>query len=254
MKNSKVFFTKHYVNQIVTQFFAKANSINLESLSNHKYNDDITFISYGILRGTGQIFSKSKNFIYIDHGYINSSKREFTSDKRTSLKSLNGYFRVVKNDLYFNRNFNNPDNTRFNELDIKLKNLNKNGKKIILSEPSDNTLNFLKIPNWTNETIEEIKKYTDRDILIHNKFSKISLSEALKDAYAFVSCQSTAAFQAIIEGVPSYFTHNSLKHFGEIKNIEDRKLNHSLLYTATNSQWKLTEFFSNDFKNFLDNI
>ena len=170
MKNSKVFFTNHYVNQIVTQFFAKANSINLESINNYKYNNDITFISYGILRGTGQIFSKSKNFIYIDHGYINSSKREFTSDKRTSLKSLNGYFRVVKNDLYFNKNFNNPDNTRFNELDIKLKNLNQNGKKIILSEPSDNTLNFLKIPNWTNETIEEIKKYPTFQHMLEDKF------------------------------------------------------------------------------------
>ena len=123
-----------------------------------------------------------------------------------------------------------------------------------MSEPSEHVLNFLAIPNWKEETVKLIKKYTDKKIIIHNKFSELSLNDLMKNAFAFVSCQSTAAFKAVSEGVPAYFTHKSLSKYGSLDNIEDRNLNYDLLYTAANSQWKLKEFFSDEFKCYLDNI
>lgn len=248
-----VFYTDHFVNQTITQFFSKSIGLPLLNINEYKDNDEI-FISYGILRGTGDIIKKkNKNFIYIDHGFYKSSPRKFTKEKRTVLNALSGYFRVIKGDLYFNETEVNLDSKRFEQLDIELKD-KRNGEIIILSEPSENTLNFLGIENWVENTISKIKQYSDREIVIHNKFSDIPLNLLLQDAFAFVSCQSTAGFQSIAEGVPAYFTHNSLKKYGDIANIEKNLLNYDILYAAANSQWQLKEFFSDEFKLYIDKI
>lgn len=248
-----VFYTDHFVNQTITQFFSKSIGLPLLNINEYKDNDEI-FISYGILRGTGDIIKKkNKNFIYIDHGFYKSSPRKFTKEKRTVLNALSGYFRVIKGDLYFNEIEINLDSKRFEQLDIELKD-KRNGEIIILSEPSENTLNFLGIENWVENTISKIKQYSDREIVIHNKFSDIPLNLLLQDAFAFVSCQSTAGFQSIAEGVPAYFTHNSLKKYGDIANIEKNLLNYDILYAAANSQWQLKEFFSDEFKLYIDKI
>ena len=247
------FYTDHYVNQTVTQFFSKSLELPLFNINDYKDNDEI-FITYGILRGTGEIIKKKKeNFIYIDHGFYRSSPRRFTKEKKTILNELGGYFRVIKGDLYFNNFEFELDSKRFDELDIELKDKRK-GDIIILSEPSQNTLDFLEIKNWTEDTIDEIKKYSDREIVVHNKFSEIPLKSLLEKAFAFVSCQSTAGFQAITEGVPAYFTHESLKKFGNIVDIEKNQLNYDVLYAAANSQWQLKEFFSDEFKLYIDKI
>jgi hypothetical protein len=247
------FYTDHFVNQTVTQFFSKSLGLPLLNINEYKDNEEI-FITYGILRGTGEIIKKKKkNFIYIDHGFYKSSSRKFTKKKQTILNELGGYFRVIKGDLYFNETDINLDSKRFDELDIELKDKRK-GDIIVLSEPSQNTIDFLGIKNWTEDTINEIKKYSDRKIIVHNKFSDVPLKLLLQDAFAFVSCQSTAGFQSITEGVPAYFTHQSLKKYGEITDIEKSLLNHDILYVAANSQWKLKEFFSDEFKLYIDKI
>ena len=248
------YYTDHYVNQLVTQFFSKSQNLDYKKISEYKKNDNIKFCSYGILRGTGDAINSSVEYIYIDHGFFKSSNRNFNKDKRTSINELTGYFRVIKNDLYFNKNYTSSDKTRFNNLRIPLKDLNQNGEFILMSEPSEHVLNYLKIPNWKEETLSLIQKYSDKKIVIHNKFSELSLDDLIQKAFAFVSCQSTAAFKSIAEGVPAYFTHESLSKFGSVKNIEDRYLNHDLLFAAANSQWQLKEFFSDEFKSYLDNI
>lgn len=254
MINSCVYYTNHYVNQIVTQFLAKSQKLSYNRIEDYFKKDNNFFISYGILRGTGEIFNNSMNYIYIDHGYFNASSRKFTKNKQTLISDLGGYFRLIKNDYYFRDNYKNTDPSRFNSLNIDLKDLNKNGEHIILSEPSENILKFLNIPNWTEETLQDIKKYTDRKIIVHNKFSDIPLNNLMKKAFAFISCQSTAGFMSITEGIPSYFTHESFRDYGEIKDIENRNLNHELLYIAANSQWKLKEFFSDEFSNYFSSM
>ena len=253
-KEIKVYFTEHFANYTVTQIFAKSNDLIFEPLTNYTDSENFIFCSYGIKRGVDQIIKNSKDFIYIDHGYFGGSNRVFLEDGRTRLNNFDGFFRFIKNDLYFNMNNLDADPSRFNTHGINLKELNKKGEYILLSEPSKYTMDFLNIPNWTTETIKLIKKYTDRSVLVHNKFSKIKLDEALKKAYAFVSCQSTAAFKAIAMGVPAYFTHPTMTNFGKISEINNRILNHQFLYIASNNQWKLNELYSDEFKSFLSKI
>lgn len=180
IKPCTVYYTNHYVNKTVTQYIAKANEFKLENINNYLNNSDHIFISYGILRGTGEIFLKSTNYIYIDHGYMNSSDRIFTNDKKTKVHNLSGYFRVVRNDLYFNKSYHNDDKTRFNSLNLTLKDLNKKGEKIIISEPSEHVAKYLNLHNWLSDTIDEVKKHSDREIIIHNKFSNTPLNLILK--------------------------------------------------------------------------
>jgi hypothetical protein len=249
-----VFYTDHFVNKTLTQCFAKSNNFTFDHNTNHYKYNDIIYTSYGIKRGNDEIFNKFKNFIYIDHGYMNDSYRKFSEETGPSFLRFNGYFRFIRNNFYFNKVDVGDESDRFKKLNITLKDLNKNGEYILLSEPSNDTRKFLNIENWTEVTINEIKKFSDREILIHNKLSKISLNEVLKKAYAFVSCQSTAGFKAIINGIPSYFTHDSMKKYGSIEEINNRKLNHKLLYAAANNQWKISEFFTDEFKIFLSKI
>jgi len=247
------YYTDHFVNQTVMQFFSKSLGIELLPISKFNYEDKI-LCTYGILRGTAEAIKSSKEYIYIDHGFFNSSLRSFTENNHTILRGLDGYFRVIGNDLYFNKDYYLKDNKRFKKLNIELKDLNKNGEYIILSEPTENTLKYLGISDWTNNTLNKLQKITDRKIVVHNKFSEIALDDLLKNAYAFVSLQSTAGFKAIIEGVPAYFTHESLNNYGDIMQIDNRNLNHELLYLAANSQWKLNEFFDDEFKEYSNNI
>ena len=252
-RDAIVYYTDHFINKTITQFLAKTNKLELLNANSFELSDNF-FISYGILRGNEDKFKKSENFIYIDHGFMGSSTRKFLQNKQTHIRNFNGYFRLIKNDFYFNKNFVNIDSKRFYNLKIPLKDLNKQGEFIILSEPSNYTLNFLNIPNWVQDTKKLIQTYSDREIIIHNKFSKTPLDQLLKKAFAFVSCQSTAGFKSIIQGVPSYFTHETMSKFGNINDIESRKLNHDLLYAGANSQWKLSEFFSDEFKLYFSRI
>ena len=74
-----------------------------------------------------------------------------------------------------------------------------------------------------------VKNFSDRELIIHNKFSKEPLDELLMNAWAFVSLQSTAGFKAMIKGVPAYFTDPSLKNIGLIKDIEKHEINYTIL-------------------------
>tara|TARA_Y100000590_G_C15504120_1_gene932811 strand:- start:242 stop:982 length:741 start_codon:yes stop_codon:yes gene_type:complete len=232
--------TDHFVNKIVTDCFALGSKAKLIKISDLKERSEETLVSYGILRGTGEVFKKAKNFYYIDHGYLSASKRAFV-DGSTVVKNLDGYFRVVKND-FIEIKKGKFDSKRLNELDIKFKPKRKSGEFIILSEPSEHIKEFFKINNWIEKTYKELKNFTDRKILIHNKQSKISLDELLQNAWAFVSFQSAAGFKAMIQGIPAHFTYDSLKNINPIKNIESGIIDYQIFNNMAYSQWTLKEF------------
>ena len=58
----KAYFTDHFVNKTVMQFFAKSLNIKLLSIDQYQQDEEI-FCSYGILRGTAEPIKISKNFL-----------------------------------------------------------------------------------------------------------------------------------------------------------------------------------------------
>ncbi len=97
------------------------------------------------------------------------------------------------------------------------------------------------VPNWTEDTLKLVSKYTDRKVVVHNKFSEKPLNLLLKDAWAFVSLQSTAGFTAMSKGIPSYFTEDTLSHIGKIQNIENPNINYKIFDNLAYGQWTLKE-------------
>ena len=243
MEKPIVIYTDHIINRTVCYHFAKGADSLLCHVNNFR-DFNKTIATYGVLRGTLEIINKVKNYYYMDHGYFNQSKRSFEQN-RTNVSNLDGYFRVVYNNFIHNGKGNYP-NDRLKKLNINLLDQKKNGEYIILSEPSPTMKKLYNVPNWTEDTIDLVKIYTDRKILVHNKFSKDPLKLLLNDAWAFVSLQSTAGFTAMSKGIPSFFTETSLSHICNIKNIENPIIDYKIFNNLAYGQWTLKEIESGE--------
>jgi len=238
-----VLYTDHIVNKTICYNFAKGTNSLLCHVDNFKEYDK-TIATYGVLRGTYEVIKKVKNYYYMDHGYFNQSERVFKNN-RTNVMNLNGYFRIVYNNFIHNGRGDYP-NDRLKKLNLIIRDQIKSGNHIILSEPSEAMKKLYNVPNWLNNTKKLIKKYSDRKIIIHNKFSEISLNDLLLDAWGFVSLQSTAGFKAMLNGVPAYFTDKTLSHIGKIEEIENPVINYKIFNNLAYGQWTLKEIESGE--------
>tara|TARA_B100000575_G_scaffold279920_1_gene268811 strand:+ start:10722 stop:11399 length:678 start_codon:yes stop_codon:yes gene_type:complete len=218
-----------------------------------KFNDYTqTIVTYGYLRGAGDVIKKVKNFFYIDHGYFKQSDRSF-QDNKTKIKDLNGYFRIVFND-YWHHGKGNKSEDRLSKLNIKFKNINKNGDYIILSSPTLEARKYYNLINWEKETIDKIKQYSDREIILHNRNSKKTLDQILPKAWAFVSDHSSAGFKSMINGVPAYFTNKTLNNIGALQNIEKHEINYSIFNNLAYEQWNISEINSGEAWEYLSSV
>ena len=180
----------------------------------------------------------------MDHGYFNQSNRKF-ENKRTNVLDMNGYFRIVYNNLIHNGEGNYPDD-RLKKLKLNFVETKNYGDNIILSEPSETMKKIYNAHNWVNDTKKIVKKFSDRKIIVHNKFSKKPLDELLKNAWSFVSLQSTAGFKAMLSGIPAYFTETSLKKINRIEDLENPKINYNIFNNLAYGQWTLKEIESGE--------
>ena len=98
-----------------------------------------------------------------------------------------------------------------------------------------------------------MKDFSDRDIIVHNKFSNNSLDDLLENAWAFVSLQSTAGFKAMLKGVPAYLTETSLKNINKIEEIENPRINYKIFNNLAYGQWTLKEIESGEAWNTISN-
>ena len=87
------------------------------------------------------------------------------------------------------------------------------GKKIMICPPSDKVMNLWGQPDpktWTEQVIEELKKYTDRPIEVRMKptrserVSNKSIEAALaEDVHCLITYNSIAATEALLNGKPA---------------------------------------------------
>jgi hypothetical protein len=102
---------------------------------------------------------------------------------------------------------------------MKIKAPNFAGKYVLVCLSSEGIHNYLDRPDWTNETIEQIKRYTDRPIRLRHKprgrgtsgpsEAKVPLSEDLKEAWCVVTSCSIVAVEAMCEGIPVFCDNKS---------------------------------------------
>lgn len=149
----------------------------------------------------------NKSYYYIDTGYIgNMQKRK-------------DWHRIVKNGMqHSNIDYTLPNN-RFKKIAIekpylKFPGWKKDGKSILVVTPSEKPCKFYGIDRdvFVNNTINEIKKYSDRPVIIRDKVNRRdrvgsgSLYNQLDNdnIFAVVTYNSIAATEAIGYGVPCF--------------------------------------------------
>jgi hypothetical protein len=125
----------------------------------------------------------------------------------------------------------------------------KSGKHIVVAEPSPTYQKFHGIPGWTEKTITELKRHTERPLVIRDKemqrFGR-KLHEDLRGAHALVTHGSNAAVEAVIMGCPVFVHPDSAASLvgrtslGEIENpaYPERQ---PWLNALSYNQWNETE-------------
>ena len=237
-------YTDHHINRYLCYNFALGSKSLMCHVDNFKDFKNKIIATYGYLRGTGEAIKKSKNFFYMDHGYFKQSDRVF-SDNKAKIINFNGYFRIVFNDFWHDGS-GMKKSDRLEKLKINFKEQKKTGSYIILSEPTKDASIYYKLNNWVEDTKLKLIKYTDREIITHNRDSKTPLTELLKNAWAFVSDHSSAGFKSMIEGVPAYFTNSTLSRISSLNDIELHKIDYNVFNNLAYEQWKIEEIKSGE--------
>ena len=161
----------------------------------------------GTLRGSERVIWESQNrnhpFLYFDHAYFHAT-RDYKPGKFGLL------YRLIKSQMQLNKlvNLEKEDYDRISKFKpIDVKPFKKGGEHILLCPPTKAICRLYDLgfeDMYIESMITEISKYTDRNIIVRTKDTKLSLEEQLKDCHAVVTHQSTVAINAILNGVPSF--------------------------------------------------
>ena len=181
--------------------------VNTETFDYKTSNDPI--VMRGILKKKiiHQCWKTGRTFYYMDTGYFGNER---TSANPNAWKY---WHRIVKNDLQHNDIVIRPDD-RFKKFNKEFKPWKKDGRKILIAKPDEKPMKFygLELDVWLENTVNEIKKYTDRPIEIRernpNRIDRAvndTLQNALdNDVFALVTFNSIAAIESVFHGIPAF--------------------------------------------------
>jgi len=147
-----------------------------------------------------------------------------------NLRPNNHYWRICKNGIHVNF-IKGCKSDRFEKFNIKMKAPDLQGDHILVCPSSVSINQYLDRPNWTQEIVEQIKRYTDRPIKIREKprdkgtsgpaVAKIPIEEDLKNAWCCVTSCSISAIEATCAGKPVFCDEKSFAtHIGNT-NLQD---------------------------------
>jgi len=139
-----------------------------------------------------------RDFYYIDTGYFGNGKRKL-------------YHRITKNDVQWFGDIVERPWDRLEKTNVRPKKM-RSGTNILLAPPSQKLLNNydIRLDDWLAYTQEEIKKYTDRPVVVRTKKSRSArlvddtIEMALdQDVHCLVTFSSIAAGEALLHGKPA---------------------------------------------------
>lgn len=177
----------------------------------YKYDviqDGMTPVLRGILKYKimQKCLADGHDFYYVDSGYVGNN---ISRQNRMGTKL---YHRIVRNDLQHTEIRPKPDD-RWKALGIKLQ-PRKFGNKIVVAAPDEKPCRYYGInqDQWVQQTVEELKKYTDRPIEVRHRAPKridrvvtAPLNQVLaQGVHALVTYNSVAAVESILAGVPAF--------------------------------------------------
>ena len=190
--------TDEYINM-----FAKGSNFRIRDYDYNFGNTPIMIRSMGKRKLIKWCWENNHTFYYMDSGYVGNYK---------GLSNPYGwkiYHRIVKNDVQHSDIKDVPDD-RWQRLGQTI-HTRKQGKHILLVTPSEKPCKFYGIDrdSWVKQTVEEIKKHTDRPIVVRDKAPRQqritkTIFEDLDGCHALVTYQSIAAVESVLYGVPAF--------------------------------------------------
>jgi len=150
-----------------------------------------------------------RKWIYWDRGYL---RRVFATwlPRGSDLGVPGGYYRWHVGRAQMGAVRDRPsDRWLALRLADQVKPWNKNGKEIIVADTLPDYWNLFSDPDWTKRTVEELKQYTDRPIIVRDKESKRPLYDELKNAHCLVAHGSIAAVESVVMGCPVFVSQLS---------------------------------------------
>ena len=182
------------------QVVVNDNNVATEPLSNSMFwgfvNNNLELVK--------KLEARKHQFWFTDTPY-------FGRFDNNNLKADNHYWRICKNRIHVTY-IKGCKADRFEKFGLKIKAPDFKGRNILVCPSSAGIHEYLGRPNWTQEIVEQIKRYTDRPIKVREKprgrgtsgpsEAKVPLSEDLKDAWCLVTSCSIAAVEAQCMGIP----------------------------------------------------
>jgi hypothetical protein len=189
--------------------FAQGCNSAITDIANFNYDSSKNpivvrgILKYKIMR---QCWASHRDFYYMDSGYFGNNPNPLNP------QGWKVWHRIVKNNLQHGDIITRPDD-RWKKFNIELQ-PRKYGSKIIVAAPDEKPCKFYNInqQQWINETVETIKKYTDRPVVVReraaNRIDRIQsdpLNKVLHDdVHAVVTFNSVAAVESVMLGVPAF--------------------------------------------------
>lgn len=185
------------------------NIVAKENINKHPINVPIAFRSMSKRKVIKHCWNTGRDFYYIDNGYIgNAQKKKW-------------YYRIVKNNVQHVDKIVRVPRDRFDRMLSLHPWMKYNGQKsrpdngpILLVTPSGKPGAFYGVnrEDWLDSTITEIKKHTDRKIIIRDKglrgdrigANNVASQCSRDGVWALVTYQSIAAIEAIHYGIPAF--------------------------------------------------
>lgn len=227
--NDWIFLSKHGKDPYINQFAHGCRS-KITNTDNFDYNDsDKPIVLRGILKDRimKKCWKDHRDFYYMDTGYFGNEVRS------TNPNGWKYWHRITKNNLQLGDEIINRSNDRWKIFNKKFKPWKKKGSKILLTIPDEKPCKFygIDLEEWKNQTIQEIKKYTDRPIIVRERVKsreERTINDPLEkvletgDIFAVVAFNSNSAVESIFQGVPAFvlapchaarpITHHSVEY------------------------------------------
>lgn len=140
-------------------------------------------------------------FVYWDRGYL---RRIFATDLPTGADGGQYRWHV---DTFQMASIRDVPDDRWKALETPLWPWAKDGRHIVVAEPSLTYQRFHNIEGWTARTVDALKGLTDRPLVIRDKEMQRAgrlLRHDLKGAHCLVTHASNAATEAVIMGCPVF--------------------------------------------------
>jgi hypothetical protein len=190
--------------------FAAGSKVAPTCLETWRYEDSREPV---VLRGImkrkiiKRCWADHRPFYYMDSGYLGNRPSSANPD------GWKHWHRIVPNDLQHGDIIDRPSD-RLKRLNVTIESRQSPGRDILIVAPDEKPCIFydITLESWLKDTIDTIKKYTDRPIRMRERPASRQdrktqqPNEWLHDVHAVITFNSTAATEAILAGVPVFVT------------------------------------------------